>query len=271
MLNLGEARSAPLRMGHRQSAFASSSSSTPCHCRSDSMCFFVIHGVLLVQLKFWTNEISLTRSGDRVDSGTRLISPLGCGEKIRQSTEVGLMGLRAHTTRPALREMHLFLWKKHQTPLTKEGRCLHLCSSSPIPLVPAMPSPTCSRPQDPIDQFRILCSNLWPDSPPPRLDGCTHVGGLEPLFGAMAAPRQDEAKLGAKLQCILTQTCSPPRVTGNGRQPEQICDDAVSVVARGSPRRQDVSRCGGRRAMDDPRPEHLDSFAETAPSWHPIF
>lgn len=144
------------------------------------------------------------------------------------------MGLRAHTTRPrSPRDASFFLWKKHQTPLTKEGRCLHLCSSSPIPLVPAMPSPSFSRPQDPIDQFRILCSNLWPDSPPPRLDGCTHVGGLEPLFGAMAAPRQDEAKLGAKLQCILTQTCSPPRVTGNGRQPEQICVDAVSVVARG--------------------------------------
>lgn len=91
------------------------------------------------------------------------------------------------------------------------------------------------------------------------------------MFGALAAPRQAEAKLGAKLQCILTQTCSPPRVTGNGRQPEQICVDAVSVVARGSPRRQDVSRCGGRRAMDDPRPEHLDSFAETAASWHQIF
>lgn len=137
MLNLGEARSAPLRMGRRQSAFSSSSSSTPCHCRSDSMCFFVIHGVLLVQLKFWTNEISLTRSGDRVDSGTRLISPLGCGEKIRQSTEVGLMGLRAHTTRPrSPRDASFFVEK---TPNTSHQR-----GTVPASLL-QQPHPSCPR------------------------------------------------------------------------------------------------------------------------------
>lgn len=102
------------------------------------MCFEVL-GVFLCQLEFVRNEISLKRSGDRVDSGTRLISPLGCGEKIRQSTEVGLMGLRAHTTRPrSPRDASFFCGKntKHLSP-KRDGACIS------APAAPSLLSPAC--------------------------------------------------------------------------------------------------------------------------------
>lgn len=109
-----------------------------------------------------------------------------------------------------------------KTPLAKEGRCLHLRPSGSIPLVPAMPSPRCSRPHRSIPHPLPQSLNCQPDSSPPSLDGSTHVGGLEPLFGALLPPRRSQARCKASMH-------PPPRssVTGNGRQPDRSC---VSVT-----------------------------------------
>lgn len=146
----------PAKKCRLQSAFVPSPWSTPSHCRSDGMCFEVL-GVFFCQLEFLTNEIRSTRSGDRVDSGTRLISTLGCGEKIRPSTEVGLMGLRAQDPAPPRDASFLGVGEtpKHLS-RKRDGACIF------APAAPSLLSPPCPvhDAPDPIDQFRILCRNL---------------------------------------------------------------------------------------------------------------
>lgn len=120
--------------------------------------------------------------------------------------------------------MPLFWGRGGETPKhlsrKRDGACIFAPGS--IPLVPAMPSPRCSRPHRSIPHPLPQSLNCQPDSSPPSLDGSTHVGGLESLFGALPPPRRSQARCKAS-------THPPPRssVTGNGRQPDRSC---VSVT-----------------------------------------
>lgn len=181
------------------------------------------------------------------------------------------MGLRAHD--PALRCRTFardasFFAEQHQTKKWARGTVPASLLQQPHP----------SRPRHAISNVLQIASINSASSAAisgltPRHRALTAAptwGGLSCCLARWPPPRQGEAKLGAKLQCILTQTSSPP-CDGQRQTPRETVPACLWRCRQ--------CQCSLRRlegVVDDGQwttldQKHLDSFAETATSWHQIF
>lgn len=170
------------------------------------MCWQVV-GVFLCRLEFLASEIRSKvdkiwrRSGQRHTIHFHFGAVGKRYDRVNRATEVGFMGLRAHSTPlPAAADL-LEGWEKNT--VRRRGTVAASLLQQHHPSCPRLAlSKILQTPSINGASSAAISGQLTPCH---RALKGTHVGGLEPLFGALAAPRQGEAKLDAKLQCVLLQ------------------------------------------------------------------